>query len=72
MADHDHGVFAVEGPMIDDRTWQSAAREARNYHWRIAGSRLSRSAQAGWCAARRRREATAMTKTEEFDAKEGT
>jgi hypothetical protein len=21
VADHDPGVFAVEGPMIDDRTW---------------------------------------------------
>jgi hypothetical protein len=28
VADHDRGVFAVEGPMADDRRWQAAAREA--------------------------------------------
>ena len=35
VADHDRGVFAVEGPMTDDRPWQSAAREARNPQHRI-------------------------------------
>jgi len=30
VADYDRGVFAVEGPMTDDRPWQSAAREARS------------------------------------------
>jgi hypothetical protein len=29
VADQDRGVFAVEGPMTDDRPWQSAAREVR-------------------------------------------
>jgi len=28
VADHDRGMFAVEGPMTDDRPWQSAARAA--------------------------------------------
>jgi hypothetical protein len=28
--EHDRGVFAVEGPMTDDRPWQSAARYARD------------------------------------------
>ena len=32
VTDHDRGVFAVEGPMTDDRHWQAAAREARNNH----------------------------------------
>jgi hypothetical protein len=35
VTDHDRGVFAVEGPMIDDRRWQAAAREARNHQQRI-------------------------------------
>jgi hypothetical protein len=35
VTDHDRGVFAVEGPMTDDRPWQSAAREARNHQHRI-------------------------------------
>ena len=30
VADHTRGVFAVEGPMTDDRPWQAAARDARN------------------------------------------
>ena len=25
VADHDRGVFAVEGPMLDDRQWKEAA-----------------------------------------------
>ena len=29
VADHDRGVFAIEGPMTDDRAWQSAAQAAR-------------------------------------------
>jgi hypothetical protein len=35
VTDHDRGVFAVEGPMTDDRRWQAAAREARNHQHRI-------------------------------------
>lgn len=35
VTDHDRGVFAVEGPMTDDRPWQAAAREARNHEHRI-------------------------------------
>jgi hypothetical protein len=35
-ADHDRGVFAVEGPMTDDRPWDEAAAYARNHHHRIA------------------------------------
>lgn len=31
VTDHDRGVFAVEGPMTDDKRWQAAAREARNH-----------------------------------------
>jgi len=30
VTDHDRGVFAVEGPTIDDRPWQSAPQYARN------------------------------------------
>jgi hypothetical protein len=30
VADHDQGFFSVEGPMIDDRVWQNAARHARD------------------------------------------
>jgi hypothetical protein len=29
VADHSLGVFSVEGPMMDDLPWQSAARRAR-------------------------------------------
>jgi hypothetical protein len=36
VTDLDRGVFAVEGPMADDRPWQSAAREARNHQRKIA------------------------------------
>ena len=35
VADHDRGVFAVEGPMIDDRPWNEAAKYARNNQHRI-------------------------------------
>jgi hypothetical protein len=35
VTDHYRGVFAVEGPMTDDRHWQDAAREARNHEYRI-------------------------------------
>jgi hypothetical protein len=28
-------VFAVEGPMTDDKHWQDSAREARNHQRRI-------------------------------------
>jgi hypothetical protein len=31
VTDHDRGVFAVEGPMTDDKHWHDAAREARNH-----------------------------------------
>jgi hypothetical protein len=30
VADHDQGIFSVEGPMIDDRPWKDAALSARN------------------------------------------
>ena len=30
VADQDHGVFCVEGPMTDDRPWNDAARRARD------------------------------------------
>jgi hypothetical protein len=35
VADHDRGVFAVEGPMTDDRPWNEAASYARNHQHRI-------------------------------------
>jgi hypothetical protein len=35
VADHDRRVFAVEGPMTDDRPWQSAAREVRGRQRKI-------------------------------------
>lgn len=35
VIDEDRGVFSVEGPMIDDRPWQSAARKARDQQRRI-------------------------------------
>jgi hypothetical protein len=34
VTDHDRGVFAVEGPMTDDRGWQAAAF-ARNQQRRV-------------------------------------
>jgi hypothetical protein len=36
VADYDRSVFAVEGPMSDDRPWQSAAREARSRQRKVA------------------------------------
>jgi hypothetical protein len=35
VADHDRGVFAVEGPMTDERPWRDAARYARDQQRRI-------------------------------------
>jgi hypothetical protein len=35
VTDHDRGVFAVEGPMTDDRAWNAAATDARNRQHRI-------------------------------------
>jgi hypothetical protein len=35
VTDHDRGVFAVEGPMTDDRPWHSAARHSRDQQRRI-------------------------------------
>ena len=35
VADHDRRVFAVEGPMTDDRPWEAAARFARSDEHRI-------------------------------------
>jgi hypothetical protein len=35
VTDHTRGVFAVEGPMTDDRPWQAAARDARNNHHHV-------------------------------------
>lgn len=35
VTDHDRGVFAVEGPMTDDRPWQSSARAARDHQRHI-------------------------------------
>jgi len=35
VADHDRHVFSVEGPMTDDRTWQDAARRARDQERRV-------------------------------------
>jgi len=35
VSDHDRGVFAVEGPMTDDRLWNEAAAYARNHHHRV-------------------------------------
>ena len=34
VTDHDRGVFAVEGPMTDERPWQAAARHAHSSHER--------------------------------------
>ena len=35
VADHDRGVFAVEGPMTDDRPRNEAAAHARNNQHRV-------------------------------------
>jgi hypothetical protein len=34
IADEDHGVFCVEGPMSDDAPWHAAARQALNLRQR--------------------------------------
>ena len=36
ITDHDRGVFSVEGPMTDDRPWETPARHARDHERRIA------------------------------------
>jgi hypothetical protein len=36
VADYDRSVFAVEGPISDDRRWQSVAREARSRQRKVA------------------------------------
>jgi hypothetical protein len=35
VADHDRGVFAVEGPMTDERPWKDAARYTHDLQRRI-------------------------------------
>ncbi len=35
VTDHDRGMFAVEGPMTDDRPWHEAAAHARSHQHRI-------------------------------------
>jgi hypothetical protein len=35
VANHDRGVFAVEGPMTDARPWDEAAAYARNLQHRV-------------------------------------
>jgi hypothetical protein len=36
VADYNRGFFSIEGPMIDDRPWQAAARQIRDqFGWRI-------------------------------------
>ena len=35
VTDHDRGVFAVEGPMTDERPWKEAVTAARNEERRI-------------------------------------
>jgi hypothetical protein len=35
VANHDRGVFAVEGPMTDARSWNEAAAYARNLQHRV-------------------------------------
>ncbi len=38
VTDHDRGVFAVEGPMTDDRPWKEAVTFARNrQRWIVCG-----------------------------------
>jgi hypothetical protein len=62
VADHDRSVFAVEGPMIDDRPWKSAARHARDHlhrhclwsNWPGSGRsrcRISTRQEIRWCPA---------------------
>ena len=59
VADHDRGVFSVEGPMTDDRPWEAAARYARDHERRITcgpagptGTRslLSTARRTSWLA----------------------
>jgi hypothetical protein len=54
VTDHDRGVFAVEGPMTDDRPWQSAAREVRGHRRKVACGPTGRDRDA--LAAEYRRE----------------
>jgi hypothetical protein len=35
VTDHDRGVFAVEGPVTDDRPWKEASLYARNRHCHV-------------------------------------
>ena len=35
VADHDRGLFSVEGPMTDDQLWMAAAQRARNRQRRV-------------------------------------
>jgi hypothetical protein len=35
IIDEGRGVFSVEGPMIDDRPWQTAVRKMRSRYHRI-------------------------------------
>ena len=35
VTDHDRGVFAVEGPLTDERPWKEAASYARSHQRRI-------------------------------------
>ena len=35
VADHDRGMFAVEGPITDIRPWNDAARHARDNQRRV-------------------------------------
>ena len=35
VIDEDRGIFCIEGPMADDRPWQSAARKARDQQRRV-------------------------------------
>ena len=35
VTDHDRHVFAVEGPITDERPWQEAATYARSHRHRI-------------------------------------
>ena len=43
VADHDRRVFAVEGPMTDDRPWEAAAKFARSDEHRITCEIVTRS-----------------------------
>ena len=43
VADHHRRVFAVEGPMADDRPWEAAAKFARSDEHRITCGPRNRS-----------------------------